>query len=684
MNNVVSCFCYCLWFWIYNQPVGVLIMQRTKNQLDAEEERDQALDQLREKMVAHEVNTKSSEALSPRRASKVFAELTTVKELLSNSQKELAAKEKSFESMKHELDQAKQLEKQLADRDSTISRLDEELRNAKIFELRAMDLYTESKMRNKELESELEKEKQSEKRVLESGVSQTKELEAAKTELGESKLLIASLREQLQKLQSSSSVSSREKNPKNELAEKSASSKTVSSQQEIDALRKELKVALEGEEHNMKAMNDLALALREVATEANQAKEKLITAELELEHMKEEAEQMKVKARSTEEKYRKLLDEAKEELELHKNTADRLRLEAEDAQLAWSGKEMGFVGVIRQVEEEKALTDQENAKLTDSLKASENTSRKAREENHKLREIVKRSLNEANVAKEAAKIAKEEISALEGSLAEKDEALDYLTREIERLRISEAAANEKMKELKKLLSQANSELRTEDREEASTAFMSPESVFEDHKEDYSKEDTTIKKRFSLDAAIKKGFSFDLHDIKLHTKFEDEDDEMLIDEDPAKAEALKGSIFDPSSETPRSESYRSMSFKSESHTPIIASPRQHHRHHQRSSSITDVGNVNSVDVDPLDALTHSLDHSHSHHSTEGTHPEDLESDRQAHKKKKPALLKSFGSLLSRKSFSHAHHHHHQSHSHAHSSHSKKEPTTPTSSTTSDNQ
>ncbi|XP_074371873.1 uncharacterized protein LOC141712731 [Apium graveolens] len=646
-----------------------------KNQLDgADEERDRALDQLQEKIVAKEVvNTRLSEAPSPRRASKLFGELTTDKEFLSNSQKELAAKEKNIESMKLELGQAKQLEKRLADKDSKLSRLSEELLNAKVFEARAMDLYLESKMRIKELEGELEKGKQFEKRELESGVSQSKKLEAAKTELEESKLIIASLREELQKFQTSSSVSSREQNTtqksdytdtKNELGEKSAYSKTVGSQREVDALKKELKAAIEGEEQSTKAMNDLALALKEVATEGNQTKEKLIATESELEHVMEEAEQLKVIMMSTKEKYQKLLDEAKEEAELHKNTADRLRVEAEESHLAWNGKEMGFVGVIKEVEEEKARTHLQNVNLTNSLKAAETLSRKAREENHKLREIVKQALNESNAAKEASNIAKKQISQLKDSLAEKDETLDDLTRENERLRISEAAANEKMKELKRLLSQAHSELRTEDREESGTAFMSPESVFDDHKEDFFKEDTAIKKGFSLDTEIKKGFSFDLHDIRLHSKFEDADD-MLTDEDPIKAEALKGSIFDPSSETPKPESH---SLKA----PLFFKP--HLRHHHRSrSTYMDVDNVNSEDLDNLYGSNHI---NNSHHDSEGKQSEDFEVDRQLshpHRKKKPALFKSFSSLLTRRS---------HSHSHFHPNHSKKEPTTPTSSTSSD--
>ncbi|KAK1391992.1 hypothetical protein POM88_011048 [Heracleum sosnowskyi] len=545
-----------------NQIARVSTMQRqmgrieeelklTKDQLDAAgEDRDRALDQLREsKMMVHEANSRLSEALSPRKAEKIFDELKTVKELLSNSQNELAAKEKNIESMKLELDQAKQSENNLADKVSSLSRLEDELRVAKISETRAMDLCSESRKRIAVLEDELEKRKQSENEVSESGVSQTKELEAAKIELKESKLQIVSLREELKNLQSSSAVSSRVQNGV-------ATSEAGGPQSEIDVLKKQLKAAIQAEEHSTKAMNDLALALNEVATESNHTKETLISTESELEHVKEQAEQLKVMVRSIKDDYQKLLNEEKKETELHKNTADRLRVEAEESFLAWHGQEMGFVNVIKEVEVEKACTQQENVKLTESLKAVEDTSRRAREENHKLRDVLKQALNEANVAKEAASIAQADNSELKDYLAEKEETLDSLTRENDKLRISEAAANEKIKELNRLLSQAHSQQKT-DYKDPGTAFISPESVFDDHEEDNSKQHKEdYSKQHKKDAAIAKGFNFDLQQIKLHNKFEDQDeDDTLVDEDPVKPEALEESTFDTSTETPKSEAHK---------------------------------------------------------------------------------------------------------------------------------
>ncbi|KAJ6413641.1 hypothetical protein OIU84_006444 [Salix udensis] len=89
----------------------------------------------------------------------------------------------------------------------------------------------------------------------------------------------------------------------------------------------------------------------------------------------------------------------------------------------------------------------------------------AKQENQKVRDILKQALNEANVAKEAAGIARDENSQLKDVLAEKDNALVFITQENENLRINEAANLEEIKELKKFLSEASEkELKVEDKE----------------------------------------------------------------------------------------------------------------------------------------------------------------------------------------------------------------------------
>ncbi|XP_059643163.1 putative WEB family protein At1g65010, chloroplastic isoform X2 [Cornus florida] len=599
-------------------------LKRLKEQLvAAEEERDRANDELREmKIVAQEANMRLSEALSSRKVEEVISELNTVKQSLSNSKLELEDKEKIVESLKLELEKAKQFELNQEERDEeSLDWLNEELSNVKASNTRLADLVSESEKRIRELEGEAERGKQSESKMFDTVVSQTKELEQTKIELEESKLEIASLRDKLDHLGITSGHSSKDLSgyhmeedfeglkselllPKENLAsaeedEEVASLKANSPLEETDLLKNELKLALEAEERNKKAMDDLASALKEVATEANQAKEELSSTQVELEHLKEEAEQLKVLVRNTEDRYQKLLEEAKIEVERYENTVERLRLEAEESTLAWNDKEKCFVSCIKKAEEERTSTQQENIRLVESLKAAENMTRTSKEENHKLRDILKQALNEANVAKEAAAIARSENSHLKDSITEKDEALDFFTRENERLRIDDAAAHASIKELKRLLS---TKLKTEDMDRGGR-FKSPLSVVEERIEGKNRHRTA--------------FSFDLHELKILNEHEDVFKEIVY-EDPEKAEALKGSIFDNNVDTPKSE-------------PRTPKPVSHHR--RKSSFMDDGESTNSEDLGHLDE----------------THSDDAENH--GSQRKMRAMLRRFGDLLVKKKSSH---------------------------------
>ncbi|XP_016499788.2 uncharacterized protein LOC107818311 [Nicotiana tabacum] len=145
---------------------------------------------------------------------------------------------------------------------------------------------------------------------------------------------------------------------------------------EMLLLRKQLKLATDAEEKSQ--------------TEATVAKEKLSASQLELEQVKDEARRLKQMVRNTEARYQKLLDEAKQE----------------------------------------TLAQQETARFAESLKDAEHMTRAAREEIYKLRDILKQVVNEANVAKAAADLARDENSQLKDSLAEKEEKLHFLAREI--------------------------------------------------------------------------------------------------------------------------------------------------------------------------------------------------------------------------------------------------------------
>ncbi|GER27326.1 myosin heavy chain-related protein [Striga asiatica] len=480
-------------------------LRRTKEKFDITKlENKQMLDQI--KRAKEEANY-----MKAKEANDLRAELEHARKLLEASQHESITKTKTIDSLESELAKASQIVTSfdLIKNELSFSRESEKSANASL---------NESMKRVQQLQDELERQKSSESRMSESLALQAKELESSKIEIVTLRKIIGSLEEKL-----STQNNSYEENEigrlKIELQSAQKAEKIL--REEMQVIRNEWRLAIESEEKSAKAMEDLALALKEVATESNRAKEKLESARTELNHTKLETERL-----------RKTLHEANQESELHKNTADRLRLEAEETLLALNAKEMGFVSCIKRAEEERALAQRENSRLLESLKAAENMMRSAREETYKLRDILKQAVNESNAAKAASGIAREENSHLQDSVSEKDERLHFLTRENERLRMSEAAAHENAKQLKILLSQASTEFRSND-----------------HDEDEDKEEEEEEKK-NENNNMNKNFSFNLEDLKFMN--EPEGEREVDEEDPAKAEALKGSIFDANAETPKSE------------------------------------------------------------------------------------------------------------------------------------
>ncbi|KAL3323601.1 hypothetical protein AABB24_037981 [Solanum stoloniferum] len=506
-------------------------LRETKEQLDfVEGEKNRAILEIRE------MKKLANEGLSPKKAGELIAELKVLTEFHSKTQEDLKIKDKNIESLKVELERVKKYEVKLAEKDVVLGGLREEIGRVKASEVKATEQLFVFKKKVEEMEVELENRKLSESKMYDSFELQTRQFERAKIELEEAKVEMASLRKKIELLEAASASASLSKrsnsgrlngyNSNGEIAnsvkkeleslnselalgkedvanaqerEKIALSKVKNLNDEINLLKNELKFASEAEEKSRKAMDDLALALKEVATEASEAKEKLGATQLELEQVKEEEGRLKEMIRNTEARYQKLLDEAKKEADLYRNTAERLRLENEESLLAWNGKEMGFITCIKRADEERSLAQRETERLAESLKAAEDTSKAAKDEKFKLRDILKQAINEANAAKAAAGLARDENSQLKDRLSEKEEALHFITKENERLRINGHAASH---------DNVPSEM-VEERED-------------DHKG-------------------RKAFRADLTELKLEKNKDDEKDETL-----------EGSIFDPTSVTPKSE------------------------------------------------------------------------------------------------------------------------------------
>lgn len=347
-----------------------------------------------------------------------------------------------------------------------LSRLQEELRKEKEEKARALDeiqeLRTTNKNRNKKLKSngdeeqldladrlqhlegELEAARDSEKKMLLSLEAQTKKLEQTKVSLEEAKIEIASLRD-------STNSSNPSGHPLRNFRRRGIMSFSFADPGEVEtwSLQRELKLAVESEEKCKKAMDDLAIALNEQTTEARETKAKLSLVQAELNNARTEVENLKALLESTEGKLQLALEEA-----------ERLKVESDELAAASKEKERGLVDCIKMFEEDLSKGKEENDKLIESQRV-------IRDENSRLREMLKHAVGEANVARESLEIARVENSRLNEQIFEKESTLQNIKQEYESLKISEAAAQSSIKELKDMIDAMFSSESTKTSAEAS-------------------------------------------------------------------------------------------------------------------------------------------------------------------------------------------------------------------------
>lgn len=283
------------------------------------------------------------------------------------------------------------------------------------------------------LQREVEKAKESERKMLESLIYQTKQLEQTKISLEEAKLEITTLQQANASLEASAAAAVVSR--RGSAVEQRSVKDLVfgGGDDEIRALRCELRTAMQGEEKSRKALDDLSVALSDVTMEAKQVKMWLSEAQAELEAANAEAERLRHELDAAEARLRDVSDEH-----------DRCRLDAEECAAAWGDKERVLLDCVRASEEEVNRERQENTKLVESQRV-------IRDENARLRDILKQAVAEANVVKESLELARGENARLNDVVAEKDGALQSLRQEYECIKVSEAAAQGSLKELNSLL-----------------------------------------------------------------------------------------------------------------------------------------------------------------------------------------------------------------------------------------
>ncbi|KAF7086463.1 hypothetical protein CFC21_089750 [Triticum aestivum] len=268
------------------------------------------------------------------------------------------------------------------------------------------------------LEREVATAKQTENKMLESLISQTKELEQAKMALEEAKLEAATLRQAGPAQQGQWSVRDLMFGGVDE---------------EINGLRARLRSALAGEERSRKAADDLAAALSAVTMEAKQVKAWLSDAQADLERANAEAGRLEGLLRATEADLRS----ATEQL-------DGVMSDWKEAAAAWRAREKALLGRARAAEEDAAAARRELAEMH----------RAVDHDNDGLRRALERAAEEANAASESLEFASGENSKLRDAVAEKEDAMESLRLENESLKSSEAAAQGRAADLHNQLTAA--------------------------------------------------------------------------------------------------------------------------------------------------------------------------------------------------------------------------------------
>lgn len=438
--------------------------------------RDEALKEAKDAKNAAEANRKRVSGLS----TELQLMKASINSYSSNLKGELDPEEATpmIQLLKHEFNKEKDMEAQLAERESLIENLKLEVSNAKEAEAQASNQLSECRARIETLEQELEKAKASEARTLESLATQTEQLDKSKMSLEDSKFEIASLHETVRSLEASIGQSSKDliasrrsleiakldtrsvkeviktlkfeiQTAKEELGhaqerEALALSDSHKLAEEMNALRNELKAAKETEEKHKTTTDSLAQTLQQLTTEANEAKAKLESTQLELQNAK-------IEIKKTEKKSQALSDEARNEADHAKEEDERSKSDkGEEFHDACNGREVGPIQFKKTYRDETDYM-KEGGTLIESLMKADEIAKNAREETGRLRDILKQAVNEATAAKEAAELVRTENFQLKDNLSDMGNTLHSMTKENRKLKIKEAAALEQVKELKTLL-----------------------------------------------------------------------------------------------------------------------------------------------------------------------------------------------------------------------------------------
>ncbi|XP_015697094.1 putative WEB family protein At1g65010, chloroplastic [Oryza brachyantha] len=242
--------------------------------------------------------------------------------------------------------------------------------------------------------------------------------------------------------------------------------KTVSSQvgllsQDKIRIQQELDAAILERDKAKKAVEDLAAALREVSSEAREAKERVLAKQGELDSAQLQISELKAEMKNAQDRFELMLDESKHDVACLKKTVEKLGSEAKISNDEWASKEAGFVDMIKTSEEGMSCVKSEMSSLTVSLGAAEKQVKELNAERSQLLDKLKQFQLSNSEGSSISPISVQQIAdesentiRLKDLLSSKEKEVLALNNEVTDLRLRETAAMAKANELSKLLAEA--------------------------------------------------------------------------------------------------------------------------------------------------------------------------------------------------------------------------------------
>lgn len=417
------------------------------------------------------------------------SELDSRVEMEASEKDKLVSELKSeIDSLNQQLEKAEMVEEKLSEKEAALEQLNVDLEAARMAESYARNLVDELQEKVEELASQADQAKRLERSASESLESVIKQLEGSNDSLHDAESQIGSLKEKVVLLEISIERQKRDLDESDillELAKEEASEmakKVESLRSELETLKEEKahslnneKLAAENvqtlleeknklinelgnsrdeEEKSKRALESLASALHEVSAEARDAKEKLLSFQVEHENYETQIEDLKLVLKGTNEKYESMLGDARQEIDTLTNSAEQSKQDHEISKAEWEQKELQLMNSIKKSEEEKSSVESEINRLVNLLKMAEQEACATREEEERWKNSFKEAESEAIYLKEVLGEAKAESMRLKEGLMDRENELQSILQENDELRKREASSLKKIEELSKLLEEA--------------------------------------------------------------------------------------------------------------------------------------------------------------------------------------------------------------------------------------